>query len=50
MVRLRRNVYIDVAGLPTEKLLIRYPEGGRLRLSNNRAEHSIKPFVMGRTN
>lgn len=30
--------------------LIRYPEGGRLRLSNDRAEHSIKPFVMGRTN
>ena len=28
--------------------LIRYLEDGRLELSNNRAERSIKPFVMGR--
>ena len=27
--------------------LIRYLEDGRLELSNNRAERSIKPFVMG---
>ena len=26
--------------------LIRYLEDGRLELSNNRAERSIKPFVM----
>ena len=30
--------------------LVRYLEDGRLELSNNRAEHSIKPFVMGRKN
>ena len=30
--------------------LIRYLENGRLELSNNRAERSIKPFVMGRKN
>lgn len=30
--------------------LIRYLEDGRLDLSNNRAERSIKPFVMGRKN
>lgn len=30
--------------------LIRYFEDGRLELSNNRAERSIKPFVMGRKN
>ena len=30
--------------------LIRYPEDGRLGLSNDRAEHSIKPFAMGRGN
>lgn len=30
--------------------LIRYLEDGRLELSNNRAERSIKPFVMGRKN
>ena len=28
--------------------LVRYLEDGRLELSNNRAERSIKPFVMGR--
>ena len=28
----------------------RYLEDGRLELSNNRAERSIKPFVMGRKN
>ena len=27
-----------------------YLENGRLELSNNRAERSIKPFVMGRKN
>lgn len=27
--------------------LIRYLEDGRLEISNNRAERSIKPFVMG---
>ena len=30
--------------------LARYLEDGRLELSNNRAERSIKPFVMGRKN
>lgn len=30
--------------------LIRYLEDGRLEMSNNRAERSIKPFVMGRKN
>lgn len=30
--------------------LLRYLEDGRLELSNNRAERSIKPFVMGRKN
>lgn len=30
--------------------LIRYLEDGRLELSNNRAERSIKPFAMGRKN
>ena len=30
--------------------LIRYLEGGRLELSDNRAERSIKPFVMDRKN
>ena len=30
--------------------LIRYLEDGHLELSNNRAERSIKPFVMGRKN
>lgn len=28
--------------------LLRYLEDGRLEISNNRAERSIKPFVMGR--
>lgn len=30
--------------------LMRYLDDGRLELSNNRAERSIKPFVMGRKN
>lgn len=30
--------------------LVRYLEDGRLELSNNHAERSIKPFVMGRKN
>ena len=30
--------------------LTRYLDDGRLELSNNRAERSIKPFVMGRKN
>ena len=30
--------------------LIRFLEDGRLEISNNRAERSIKPFVMGRKN
>ena len=30
--------------------LIRFLEDGRLELSNNRAERSVKPFVMGRKN
>ena len=30
--------------------LLWYLEDGRLELSNNRAERSIKPFVMGRKN
>ena len=29
---------------------MRYLEDGRLEFSNNRAERSIKPFVMGRKN
>ena len=32
------------------QVLVRYLEDGRLELSNNRAERSIKPFVMGRKN
>ena len=32
------------------KYLTRCLEDGRLELSNNRAERSIKPFVMGRKN
>ena len=34
----------------TFRYLTRYLEDGRLELSNNRAECSIKPFVMGRKN
>jgi hypothetical protein len=34
----------------TVAYLIRVLEDGRLELSNNRAERSIKPFVMGRKN
>ena len=30
--------------------LTRYLKDGRLELSNNRTERSIKPFVMGRKN
>ena len=30
--------------------MIRYLEDGRLEISNNRAERSIKPFVMSRKN
>ena len=30
--------------------LVRFLEDGRLELTNNRAERSIKPFVMGRKN
>lgn len=30
--------------------LMRYLEDGRLEISNNRAERSIKPFVIGRKN
>ena len=30
--------------------LIRFLEDGRLEISNNRAERSVKPFVMGRKN
>ncbi|QCT06223.1 IS66 family transposase [Ruminococcus bovis] len=33
-----------------EKYLRRYLEDGRLEIDNNRAERSIKPFVMGRKN
>jgi transposase len=33
-----------------EKYLRRYMEDGRLEIDNNRAERSIKPFVMGRKN
>ena len=29
---------------------VTYPEDGRLGMSNDRAEHSIKPFAMGRRN
>ena len=36
-----RNVHQECQG---------YLEDGRLELSNNRAERSIKPFVMGRKN
>ena len=37
-------------GLKQWPCLVRYLEDGRLELSNNRAERSIKPFVMGRKN
>lgn len=33
-----------------ERITIRYLEDGRLEQSNNRAERSIKPFVIGRKN
>ena len=36
--------------LEQQQYLIRYLEDGRLEISNNRAERSIKPFVMGRKN
>lgn len=36
--------------LEQKPYLERYLEDGRLELSNNRAERSIKPFVMGRKN
>ena len=36
--------------LKQKPYLLRYLEDGRLELSNNRAERSIKPFVMGRKN
>ena len=36
--------------LSQRKYLERYLEGGRLEISNNRAERSIKPFVIGRKN
>jgi transposase len=32
------------------KKLVRFLEDGRLEISNNRAERSIKPFVIGRKN
>jgi len=32
------------------KYLVRYLLDGRLEISNNRAENSIRPFVMGRKN
>ena len=32
------------------KYLLRYLDDGRLEISNNRAERSIKPFVIGRKN
>ena len=34
----------------TEHYLRRYIEDGRLEIDNNRAERSIKPFVIGRKN
>lgn len=37
-------------GLKQWPYLVRYLEDGRLELSNNRAERSIKPFLMGRKN
>ena len=40
----------DFAERRTQPYLVRYLEDGRLELSNNRAERSIKPFVMGRKN
>lgn len=36
--------------LSQQKYLIRYLLDGRLEISNNRAERSIKPFVIGRKN
>ena len=47
-----RSFYTPLALTVTEQwpYLIRYLEDGRLELSNNRAERSIKPFVMGRKN
>ncbi len=38
------------SGKPHDNAVVRYLEDGRLELSNNRAERSIKPFVMGRKN
>jgi len=32
------------------KKLLRFLEDGRIEISNNRAERSIKPFVIGRKN
>ena len=37
-------------GLQQWPKLIRFLEDGRIELSNNRAERSIKPFVIGRKN
>jgi hypothetical protein len=39
-----------VYALNQRKYLERYLEDGRLEISNNRAERSIKPFVIGRKN
>jgi transposase len=36
--------------LNLKKYLLTYLEDGRLELSNNSAERSIKPFVIGRKN
>ena len=36
--------------LSQKKYLVRYLMDGRLEISNNRAERSIKPFVIGRKN
>lgn len=36
--------------LNQQKYLVRYLHDGRLEISNNRAERSIKPFVIGRKN
>ncbi len=41
-------IFVPVDNKKQWSYLVRYPKDGRLELSTNRAERSIKPFVMGR--
>lgn len=48
-----RNSWVDIelkVEKSTQSCLDRHLEDGRLELSNNRAERSIKPFVIGQKN